>query len=645
MRKRRRTTTLAAPAITGGSTRTRSRRRGCVAAAALVAVLGGAVVSSPAAAQDTGGASDAEVRIVARKLENGRIEFGLQQHQTNNTWGDRQLPRVRFFPTTATVDRWLASSPLDLSVGDVRIVARKLENGRIEFGLQQHQPDDTWGDRQLPRVRFFPTTATVDRWLRSSPVLVTAAPAAPSSRATASTGEQTDRSSLDARYALDGSTVRLSWNAVTGADYYRVYHDDFFDSACLLRRDGTPAFCELLASRVVETTYIHRIPESSTNYYWVVACNSSGCSDIASDSPARPLGDEPTRPENVRHTIDGSTVRLVWDAAPGADYYRVYHDDFFDSACLLRRDGTPAFCELLASRVVGTTYVHRSPERSTNYYWVVACNSSGCSDINPRTAGPAEPPDAESSTDASAAASRRDREALVALYESTDGENWQQNRNWLSDAPLSDWHGVSTDGDGRVVALELSGNNLVGTLPPELSTLTRLALLDVSANHLRGVIPSGLASLASLRVLLLNGNELTGRVPPELGGLSSLVILALHHNLLRGEVPEQLGDLANLLALSVWEGNQLAGAIPEVLAHALVGPAGLLTALGDFASRLGVLAEELGTSIEELGCAFGELGCALGGIAGAVGTVAGVVGTVIGGVFGVVGSILGSIFG
>ena len=145
----------------------------CVATGALLAVLAGAVVVAPVAAQES--ADDVQVRIVARKLENGRIEFGLQQRQTDDTWGDRQLPRVRFFPTTARVDRWLASSALDLPAGEVRIVARKLENGRIEFGLQQRQDDDTWGDRQLPRVRFFPTTARTNRWLASSTLALTAA--------------------------------------------------------------------------------------------------------------------------------------------------------------------------------------------------------------------------------------------------------------------------------------------------------------------------------------------------------------------------------------------------------------------------------------------------------------------------------------
>ena len=145
-----------------------------MAVGALPAVLAGAVVSSPAAGQEAAG-SDVEVRIVARKLTDGRIEFGLQQRDSDDTWGDRRLPRVRFFPTTAGVGRWLASSALDLPAGEVRIVARKLTDRRIEFGLQQRDSDDTWGDRRLPRVRFFPTTASVGRWLASSPLTLTAA--------------------------------------------------------------------------------------------------------------------------------------------------------------------------------------------------------------------------------------------------------------------------------------------------------------------------------------------------------------------------------------------------------------------------------------------------------------------------------------
>ena len=57
----------------------------------------------------------AEVRINARQLADGRVEFALQQ-RTDGEWGDRQLPRSRYFPADATVGRWLRSSPINIAV-------------------------------------------------------------------------------------------------------------------------------------------------------------------------------------------------------------------------------------------------------------------------------------------------------------------------------------------------------------------------------------------------------------------------------------------------------------------------------------------------------------------------------------------------
>ena len=59
-----------------------------------------------------------------------------------------------------------------------------------------------------------------------------------------------------------------------------------------------------------------------------------------------------------------------------------------------------------------------------------------------------------------------DRDKLVALYEATDGANWKENSRWLSDAPIEEWHGVTTEGNGRVVELALADNRLDGEIPP-----------------------------------------------------------------------------------------------------------------------------------------------------------------------------------
>ena len=63
----------------------------------------------------------------------------------------------------------------------VRIVARRLADGGVEFGLQQRGGDGSWGGRQLPARRFFPPDAGVGRWLASSPFGVAAIAPAPDS--------------------------------------------------------------------------------------------------------------------------------------------------------------------------------------------------------------------------------------------------------------------------------------------------------------------------------------------------------------------------------------------------------------------------------------------------------------------------------
>ena len=184
------------------------------------------------------------------------------------------------------------------------------------------------------------------------------------------------------RFAHEDSTIHITWDPVDGADYYIVYHDDSFDSRCRLNRDGSAGFCEELARNVVGTAYVHTDPSGGDNYYWVVACNSGGCSEIDSKNPAAPAEAIPTAPANARYAVEGSTMRVSWHPVVGTDHYNIYHDDFFDSRCRLNRDGSAGFCEVLARNVVGTAYVHTDPSSGDNYYWVVACNRGGCSEID-----------------------------------------------------------------------------------------------------------------------------------------------------------------------------------------------------------------------------------------------------------------------
>lgn len=182
-----------------------------------------------------------------------------------------------------------------------------------------------------------------------------------------------------------------------------------------------------------------------------------------------------------------------------------------------------------------------------------------------------------------------DREILEILWDATDGPNWIDSEDWLTDRPLGTWWGVDVNDEGRVVRLTLGNNNLrgripaelggltrlthlemysnrlTGPLPPELGDLSDLTLLDISANGLTGAIPAQLGELANLTTLTLSFNSLTGPIPSELGDLSDLILLELAFNSLTGPIPPQLGNLAHAEILSLW-GNDLT-AIPSEIGN------------------------------------------------------------------------------
>lgn len=157
-----------------------------------------------------------------------------------------------------------------------------------------------------------------------------------------------------------------------------------------------------------------------------------------------------------------------------------------------------------------------------------------------------------------------EREALATLYRATDGANWVKNDNWLSNAPLGEWHGVETDATGSVVHLNLNGNGLSGEIPPEMGNLANLYSLHLSYNRLTGVLPPELGQLDNLGVLVIVNSRLTGEIPPELGNLVHLHDLHLWGNDLSGSIPPELGNLISLREFHLYD-NRLTGEIPMEL--------------------------------------------------------------------------------
>ncbi|MYD00248.1 MAG: hypothetical protein F4X13_13375 [Gammaproteobacteria bacterium] len=159
-----------------------------------------------------------------------------------------------------------------------------------------------------------------------------------------------------------------------------------------------------------------------------------------------------------------------------------------------------------------------------------------------------------------------DRATLIALYSATGGTRWRDRTNWHTPESIRNWRGVSTNSAGFVTGLSLSGNNLSGTLPPEVGDLTHLRRLTLYGNQLTGPIPPELGRLSELTRLDLRQNMLNGTIPAELGALSRLDTLLLSNNQLSGSIPRELGNLRALRRLRLGF-NQLSGSLPPELGN------------------------------------------------------------------------------
>ncbi len=156
-------------------------------------------------------------------------------------------------------------------------------------------------------------------------------------------------------------------------------------------------------------------------------------------------------------------------------------------------------------------------------------------------------------------------EALVALYNSTNGTGWVNNTDWLAIDTPCNWYGVDC-GRGHVTKLRLDANRLTGNIPTELGNLTQLIDLELEQNQLNGSIPAQLGNLTQLTWLGLGRNQLSGSIPAELGNLAQLTWLGLCGNQLSGSIPAELGSLTELTWLGLCD-IQLTGSIPTELGN------------------------------------------------------------------------------
>lgn len=119
-----------------------------------------------------------------------------------------------------------------------------------------------------------------------------------------------------------------------------------------------------------------------------------------------------------------------------------------------------------------------------------------------------------------------EREALIAIYNALDGDNWTNNENWCSDKPVSEWYGVIC-GESFIWGLQLGNNNLKGEIPNEIGNLSNIQSLVLGNNQISGMVPKEMRKLNKLHSLDLSYTDISGPFFEGIEGLCDLESLQL----------------------------------------------------------------------------------------------------------------------
>ena len=107
--------------------------------------------------------------------------------------------------------------------------------------------------------------------------------------------------------------------------------------------------------------------------------------------------------------------------------------------------------------------------------------------------------------------------ALERLYKSTGGDkgSWISKTHWMDmSTHVCKWYGVKCGSSlGTVTKLQLSSNNLAGTLPTEIGLMTNADELHLDNNAVSSSCPSELGLIRSVKKFSLYENSLKGGVP------------------------------------------------------------------------------------------------------------------------------------
>ncbi|HHV06166.1 MAG TPA: hypothetical protein GXX60_06580 [Anaerolineaceae bacterium] len=153
--------------------------------------------------------------------------------------------------------------------------------------------------------------------------------------------------------------IEIAWNSVFDTEQYKVYRSD--------SENGS----KIEIATTTDTVFLDlNIEPGVTYWYFAKACNLAGCSEFSFGDSGYATLLIPERPENLEAS-DGTfvnAIKLRWSSTPRATNYEIY------------RALSNTEAKLKIAEIEKPEYLDTDVEGLIKYwYWVKACNASGCS--------------------------------------------------------------------------------------------------------------------------------------------------------------------------------------------------------------------------------------------------------------------------
>ncbi|KAL3902481.1 MAG: hypothetical protein SGARI_005814 [Bacillariaceae sp.] len=113
-----------------------------------------------------------------------------------------------------------------------------------------------------------------------------------------------------------------------------------------------------------------------------------------------------------------------------------------------------------------------------------------------------------------------ERFIMANFYFATNGDQWENSYNFLSENDVCDWnagsdgegnfHGVFCKDDGKIYLLDFTENGLSGSIPGDIGWLTNAEQFGVQGNSIGGTLPPSFGIMREMEMIDLSFNKLHG---------------------------------------------------------------------------------------------------------------------------------------